>query len=188
MPGLGERRSLVCRRGRLRPVDRERPAWIVTDMRIALFVSFLAAALGYAAWRGGGPERAMVGIALTIVIWDRLLAAFGSVVYHSLDLGYLALDLFGAAATIALALVAHRFWPMIAAVLHILPLLAHFSRAVDVAMNPVVYLTMQVASSWLLPPLLIVATWRHQARLKANGNDPSWRNFSRRSDARTAKP
>lgn len=144
-------------------------------MRIAIFAAFLLIALVYAAWRGGGPERWMVGISVIIVIWDRLLVAFGTVVYHSLDVGYFALDLFGASATFLLAMTAYRFWPIVAAVLHALPLLAHVSRAVDVSMNPVVYLTMQVASSWLLPPLLIAATWMHRQRLKRDGNDPSWR-------------
>ncbi len=47
-----------------------------------------------------------------------------------------ALDLFGASATFVLAMTAYRFWPIVAAVLHALPLLAHVSRAVDVSMNP----------------------------------------------------
>jgi hypothetical protein len=147
-------------------------------MRIAIFVTLLLVALVYAVRRGGGPERAMVAIAVIVVIWDRLMVAFGTVVYHSLDIGFLALDLFGAVATVILALTAYRFWPMIAAVLHILPLLAHFSRAIDVTMSPMVYLTMQVALSWCLPPLLIAATWCHQQRLKQHGSDRSWRSSS----------
>lgn len=150
-------------------------------MRIAIFAAFLLIALAYAAWRGGGPERTMVGIAVTIVIWDRVMVAFGTFVYHSLDIGYLALDLFGAISTFLLAMIAYRFWPIAAAVLHALPLLAHMSRALDVSMNPVVYLTMQVASSWCLPPLLIAATWMHRRRLRRDGSDPSWRGSSRQS-------
>ncbi|MBL0770094.1 hypothetical protein JI743_14890 [Sphingopyxis sp. DHUNG17] len=143
-------------------------------MRIAIFASLLLIALIYAVWKGGGPERAMVGIAVTIVIWDRILVGFGLVSYHSLDIGYLLLDVFGAAATLALALVAYRFWPIPVAILHALPLLAHLSRAADLSISPKVYLTMQVGSSWLLPPLLILATWHHQRRLKRFGSDPSW--------------
>lgn len=150
-------------------------------MRIAIFVTLLLVALAYAAWKGGGPERAMVGIAIVIVLWDRLLVAAGLVTYEGVDLGYLAQDMFGAAATILLALCAYRFWPLLAAVLHTLPLLAHFARAVDVAVNPIVYLTMQVAASWCVPPLLIAATWRHQRRLKRIGSYPSWRTWSRSS-------
>lgn len=155
-------------------------------MRIAIFATLLLVALVYAAWKGGGPERTMVGIAMTIIIWDRLLVATDMVTYQSVDFGYLAQDMFGAAATILLALSAYRFWPLLAAALHTLPLLAHFARAIDIAMNPVVYLTMQVAASWCIPPLLIAATWRHQQRLKRMGSYPSWRSWSRSSPR--AKP
>jgi len=154
-------------------------------MRIAVFATLLLAALIYAARKGGGPERVMVGIALIILLWDRLLVLLGAVTYQSVDVGYLAQDLFGAAATLVLALFANRFWPLLAAVLHTLPLLAHFARAVDIAVNPVVYLTMQVAASWLIPPLLIAATWRHQQRLRRTGSYPSWRRWSRSSPQAT---
>src|SRR3546814_16991715 len=58
--------------------------------------------------------------------------------------------------------------------LHFLPLLAHTSRMLDMTLHPAAYLTMQVAASWLVPPLLILATWRHQRRLRQRGNEPSW--------------
>src|SRR3546814_786159 len=84
--------------------------------------------------------------------------------------------------TTVLALCAHRFWPMIAAALHFLPLLAHTSRMLDMTLHPAAYLTMQVAASWLVPPLLILATWRHQRRLRQRGNDPSWHVWWRASN------
>ncbi len=155
-------------------------------MRIAIFIALLLVALGYAAWKGGAPERVMVGIALTMVTLDRLLLSQGEVEYHTIDREYLVLDLIGATATIALALFAHRFWPMVMAVLHILPLLAHLSRALNVTMDPIAYLTMQVASSWLLPPILILATWRHQQRLRRNDSDLSWHISWRPSSRLTA--
>jgi hypothetical protein len=143
-------------------------------MRIGLFVAFLLVALGYAVWRGGGPERTMAGIAVGMVGADALLHRFIPAEFATLDMGHLAIDLFGTTATTLLALHAHRFWPMVIAVLHMLPLLAHTSRHLDVAMHPAAYLTMQVAASWLVAPTLILATWRHQRRLRRNGNDPSW--------------
>lgn len=143
-------------------------------MRIAVFVIPLLVALGYAAWKGGAPERAMAIIATLLVLIDWLFLGNSVAVYQTVDWAHLILDLFGASATIVLALVAHRFWPMIAAVLLSLPFLGHISRILDVSMDPIAYLTMQVASSWLLPPLLILGTWRHQQRLRRNGSDPSW--------------
>lgn len=143
-------------------------------MRIALFLAFLLAATGYAAWRGGGPERAMAAIALTMVGADQLLHMFVPPEYAALDFGHLAIDFFGVTATTGLALVAHRFWPMCAAVLHMLPILAHTTRWLDVTMQPSVYLTMQVATSWPVPLILILATWRHQRRLARGESEPSW--------------
>jgi hypothetical protein len=157
-------------------------------MRVAIFIALLLAALGYAAWKGGAPERVMVAIAVMMVLLDLLLSSLNLANYRSLDLEYLAIDMIGATATIALALLAHRFWPMVAAVLHILPLLAHISRVLDVSMHPIAYLTMQVGSSWLLPPLLLLATWRHQRRLQRNGSDPSWHIFWKPSSQPTARP
>src|SRR3546814_11711003 len=67
---------------------------------------------------------------------------------------------------------------MIAAALHLLPLMAHLSRASDLSMHPAAYMIMQVAWSWLVPPLLIFPTWPHQQRLQQTGSAPSWRNSS----------
>src|SRR3546814_14691634 len=63
--------------------------------------------------------------------------------FASVDTAHLALDLIAALLTFMLAMTAHRFWPMVAAVLQTLPLLAHFSRLADVGMHPIAYLTMQ---------------------------------------------
>ncbi|MBB5707355.1 hypothetical protein [Sphingopyxis panaciterrulae] len=156
-------------------------------MRVAIFALLLLAALGYAAWRGGGPERVMAGIASTMVGADFLLHRFVAPEYAVLDFGHLLIDGFGASATLLLALFAHRFWPMMAAVLHILPLLAHFSRVFNLQMDPAAYMIMQVAASWLVPPLLLLATWRHHRRLRTTGNDPSWHISSQRFPRTTAK-
>src|SRR3546814_10965880 len=105
-------------------------------MRIAIFIALLLVALGYAAWRGGAPERVMVGIAILMVLLDRLLVSTGQLAYHSVALGYLVIALIGSAATIAFVLLAHRFWPIIVASLPHLPLLSPLSRALDVSYNP----------------------------------------------------
>src|SRR3546814_20714076 len=114
-------------------------------MRVVTFFLLLSVALGYAAWRGGGPERVMAGIATGMVISDPLLHHFTPLGYASLDVGHLVIDGFGAASTLTLALVAYRFWPMIAAALHILPMMAHASRATDLAMPPAAYTILPVA-------------------------------------------
>ncbi len=129
----------------------------------------------------------MVLIAISMVGSDQLLHLLVNPEYGSLDLGHFLIDLFGAGSTLTLALVAYRFWPMMAAALHILPLVAHLSRLLDFSLHPAAYMIMQVASSWLVPPLLVLATWHHQRRLKRYGSDPSW-HISWRSPPRDVAP
>ncbi|WP_158213639.1 hypothetical protein [Sphingopyxis witflariensis] len=157
-------------------------------MRIALFLAFLAIAVGYAAWKGGGPERVMAAIAVAMVGSDQILHIFVPTNFATVDTGHLAIDLFGAGSTVALAMFAHRFWPMCIAVFHLVPLLAHMSRTFDMALHPAAYLTMQVATSWPVPAILILATWRHQHRLARGVSEPSWLNSLPRSIRTTAKP
>lgn len=155
-------------------------------IRIAIFVTLLLLALIYAVRKGGGPEKAMALILMAMLAADPILHLFVRARFEAVDTGHLAIDLAAAAATIMLALTAHRFWPMIAAVLQLLPLMAHVGKAMDVSVHPVAYLTMQVAASWLLPPLLALATWQHRKRLVASGSDRSWQGWSRQSSPNTA--
>lgn len=150
-------------------------------LRIALFLIILLVALGYALKKGGTPEKMMAAILIAMLVSDQALHLFVPVQFATIDTGHLVIDFGAAAATIALAMVAYRFWPMVAAMLQTLPLLGHLSRAMEMSMHPIAYLTMQVAASWLLPPLLVLATWRHQQRLRLRGSDPSWHLSSRRS-------
>lgn len=143
-------------------------------IRIAVFVTILSAALLYALRKGGGPERAMALILIAMLLADQVLHLFIPPRFSSVDMGHLLIDLMAAGATFALAMTAHRFWPMSAAVLQFLPLMAHIGKAADLSLHPIAYLTMQVAAAWLLPPLLAFATWRHQMRLRTSGIDRSW--------------
>ena len=150
-------------------------------VRIVIFLILLLMASAYALWKGGGPERVMATILLSMLVVDQLAHILIPVQFASVDTAHLAIDLIAAILTFTLAMTAHRFWPLVAAVLQTLPLLAHFSRLADVGMHPIAYLTMQVAASWLLPPLLAAATWRHQTRLRRSGSDQSWQPSSLQS-------
>lgn len=143
-------------------------------LRVALLIALLAVALGYAFWRGGAPERAMAALWLCLAIADPLLHLMAPLEYRVVDIGHLIIDLTGFSVATCIALTAYRFWPLLVAVLHFLPLLAHLSRSVDLDMHPAAYLIMQVGSYWLLAPLLVAGTWAHHRRLRLHGSDPSW--------------
>jgi len=151
-------------------------------IRIAIFVVLLVAVAAFALRKGGGPERAMAIILMAMAGADQALHLFVPPHFASIDTGHLVIDLAAAATTTVLAVTAHRFWPMVAAVLQILPLAAHIGKAADMSVHPVAYQTMQVAASWPLLPLLAVATWRHMRRIRASGSDRSWHASWRRSN------
>lgn len=175
MPGDRGGRAREARHRALTDIDRGPSAWsVIAMLRITIFVTLLLLALAYTLRKGGGPERAVAAILILMALADQALHLFVPVEFLAVDTGHLMIDLAAAAATMAVALTAYRFWPMIAAVLQCLPLLAHTTRAIDIGLHPVAYLTMQVAASWLLPPLLVAATWQHQRRLALHGSDRSW--------------
>lgn len=189
MPGGCGGRARKARARGLSDIDQGTSAWFVIAMlRIAIFVTLLLVALAYSLRKGGGPERVVAAILIAMALADQALHLFVPVKFLAVDTGHLMIDLAAAAATMAVALTAYRFWPMIAAVLQCLPLLAHTTRAIDIALHPVAYLTMQVSASWLLPPLLVAATWQHQRRLAMHGNDRSWLGSSPQSPRTEATP
>src|SRR3546814_11889565 len=118
-------------------------------MRVAAFFLLLLVALGYAARRGGGPERVMAGVAIVMVASDPILHRFVPLGYASLDFGHLVIDGFGATSTLSLALIAHRFWPLIAAALPLLTLIAPLTRASDLSIHPSASMLLQDPWSWL---------------------------------------
>ena len=101
-------------------------------VRIVIFLILLLMASAYALWKGGGPERVMATILLSMLVVDQLAHILIPVQFASVDTAHLAIDLIAAILTFTLAMTAHRFWPLVAAVLQTLPLLAHFSRLADV--------------------------------------------------------
>lgn len=143
-------------------------------LRVAILLMLLFAALGYAFWRGGGPERAIASLWLVLLLVDPLLHYAIPLHYQIVDKGHLAIDITGCVGSFLVGLYAYRHWPLIVAPLQFLPLLAHISRAIELDMHPSAYLIMQVAPYWILTPLLIAGTWRHHNRVRKQGSEPDW--------------
>src|SRR3546814_19396302 len=85
-------------------------------LRIVIFLILLLMASAYALWKGGGPERVMATILLGMLVVDQLVHLLIPAQFASVDTAHLALDLLAALLTFMLAMTAHRFWPMVAAV------------------------------------------------------------------------
>ena len=78
-------------------------------MVVTIVYALLAAAVVFGLWRGGGPERTIAFVLVTMVVVDR--AGHALLATHSptaLDLFHLVIDLAGLAAMVAVALTARR--------------------------------------------------------------------------------
>jgi len=128
---------------------------------------------GYAAFRGGAPERWGAGMIFLSAILSNVALALGRRHYLTPDLGLMVIDLVYLAAATVLALRAQRYWPMWVAALQLDTMLTHVLKFSSFA-PPFSY----AFALWLwgLPiPLLIGAgAWRHRQRIKQWGSDPAW--------------
>lgn len=148
-----------------------------------LFNTLLFMACAYALWRGGMPERICAGLLFTGVV--ATLAAAPALQWSNKDVewGIFLIDGSLLICLLMLALHANRFWPMWAAAIHSLAVLAHVTKALAPEISPLFYATLAMGSAW--PPLILLAvgTWRHHQRVAAGTQDPDWTDF-RRLDGR----
>ncbi|OAO01792.1 hypothetical protein A8B75_13620 [Sphingomonadales bacterium EhC05] len=146
-------------------------------MRIALYLSLLVAAILYALFRGGTPERIHAGILVGASISDTVVHMFTPAEYMVMDPGHAIIDSAAWVGFFAVALRANRFWPLWVVSLQTIAVVGHIAKLLDVSIAPLAYAIMQAASSYPLLIALMIGTYCHQKRLKANGIDPPWRSF-----------
>lgn len=138
---------------------------------ILLVVLFVGG--GYAAVRGGAPERWGIGLFVMGAVLTNVTLAVAQAHYQRPVVGMMIVDVALAVAFTLLALKAQRFWPLWVA-----------AAQIDmVAADVVIYSSETTAwayaiALWALsipPPVLIgLGAWRHRRRLNRFGSDPSW--------------
>lgn len=138
---------------------------------IMLFVTITGC--GYAAVRGGPPERWAAGMFIANVVLSDVSLYLSRRHRLTVEPALMAVDIALMFVLVVLALRAQRFWPIWAAALQVDAVLTHFlmfSRATP----PFSYAF--ALWLWALPiPLIIgVGAWRHRRRLKLWGEDPAW--------------
>jgi hypothetical protein len=142
-------------------------------MVLALLTYFLALLVIAWAWKfGGGPERQS---ALAILGWVVAGFLYHPVTYVSdfakVDTGLLALDTLLALSLTAIALIANRLWPLFSAGFSIIPLLAHFSVAVEHRGVARAYWAMNQIPFYLILLAVLIGTAAHRQRC-ATGTKP----------------
>ena len=146
-----------------------------THQIIFLILSFTA--YGYAAVRGGAPERIAAAAMFSAVIatWTlSYLGPRGPGAYASVEVGVALTDftLFGIMVTVAM--LSARFWPMLMASILGCGLFGHLTKPLGPDILPKAYYATVALWSYPTLLLLVIATWRHSSRLKRYGIDYPW--------------
>jgi hypothetical protein len=151
-----------------------------------LFFLLLASAALYTMAAGGMPERLTTGLFIVAAVLTPLAengAGPGGGGYAHLQLGVLLIDAALYAALLCLAAYSARFWPVWMSAMQGAEVLAHLLGVTGVPRMNLTYAIMVQAWSYPMIGLLVIATWRHQRRLKKDGDDPSWSFSSSRRSA-----
>lgn len=143
-----------------------------------MFFALMLASLGLASIKGGEPER--YGAFVLLAMWA--VQSLGVSVFPSrfvaVDPVALLTDFIGALGFGAIALNARRIWPLCATALQVLSLSAHFARWADLAIPKLVYALMRGGPTFVVLSALLVGTLLHLRRLRRDGVDPSWQDWS----------
>ena len=144
-----------------------------------VFLLLLLVSLTLALWKGGAPERWGAVVILAMVGFEATAEIFLPSGFRSVDPLSFVTDLIGTIGFGVLALQAMRIWPLWATSLQLLSLSAHFARWADIGIPPVVYAVMRSTPTGLALAVLLVGTLMHMRRMRRDGSDRSWQNWSR---------
>jgi len=142
-----------------------------------IFLALWIVTCGYAAVRGGAPERiaaaALVAAVILTVLFSLILHPVGGY-YSSVEFGVAMTDVGLFLLIMLLALVSTRFWPMLMASMQGCGMLGHLAKPLGPDIIPKAYYA--TVAFWGYPILLILAlgTWRHRQRLRRYGVDYAW--------------
>lgn len=142
-----------------------------------IFLALLVSACGYAAVRGGAPERiaAAAQFGAVILTWIfATIASWSSAPYSSVEVGVAITDftLFGV--MVGLAVTSARFWPILQASMLGCELFGHVAKPLGPDILPRAYYVTVAFWGYPTVALLAAATWRHRERLRRYGLDYAW--------------
>lgn len=127
-----------------------------------LFLAFLAIVIAY--HFGGQPERqgATIIVAMAVVSLSGLLVFVRA--YATVDPVALLADFLGFLGFAIIGIYSKRVWPLWASSFQLLSLGAHFIRAWELPVRPIVYAWMKTAPTWAVLLLLIGGTVANRRR------------------------
>lgn len=143
--------------------------------RQALFLAFLLLSSAYAFIKGDQPERIgaatlLGGASLTVLVASPL-----GVRFQDVEAGILLIDMSILGIFLWLSIRSTRFWPIWIAGMLGAEVIIHVAFVIAPQIVPQTYMRALALWSWFAQLLLVVATWRHQRRLKRLGVDAPWK-------------
>lgn len=145
-------------------------------MRFVLAAVLSTIVLGWALWRGGGPERAFAATLIATLAADPVYhAIFGPPLFDRVDLGHVVIDGFGLAAIFTIALRANRAWPILACAIQVIVCLGHLARYLELDGAQGAYWAMTQVPVILHLIVLSTATAFHTHRKSASIAGADWR-------------
>lgn len=139
-----------------------------------LIILLVLAFLGF--WKGGGPERAVAGVMVGILVCDRIyhliFGNFSTVV--SIDYGHALIDLVAMVALVLIALRANRMYTLWIAALQLIAFNAHLARELAEGMSPIAYLILYIGPSYFQLLAQAGGLWAHRRRVARYGPYKSW--------------
>lgn len=139
-----------------------------------IFVALITFSVLFAWWAGGGPERVVGTMYLAAWIASITFKPIDYVPYHAVSLRIFVIDVVLLAGLLFVARRADRTWPVLAASLQVLVVLAHVARLLTPHQSPFVYMLMTGSWPMIQMTLLCVATALHLRRRLAGSPRASW--------------
>ena len=139
-----------------------------------LITLLVLAFLGF--WKGGGPERAVAGVMVGILVSDRIYhLIFGNFTnLVSIDYGHALIDLVAMIVLVVIALRANRMYTLWTAALQLIAFNAHLARELTEGMSPIAYLILYVGPSYFQLLIQGLGLWAHRRRIARYGPYRSW--------------
>lgn len=147
--------------------------WWLNELDMALLALLLAAALRW----GASPERLCASVPVGMEAMDAVYHALAGrgAVYLSVDVGHLVIDSLAAAALLAVALNANRYYPLWMVAFQLISVLAHFAREASTAVAGLAYAYLAYGPFYLELAVALVGIALHARRVRRAGTYRSWR-------------
>ncbi len=141
---------------------------------VDIFIVLLLSSVSISLLWGGAPERiaAMIisfGVVATALVASPYVERFSNIEINVMIVDILMLSMFT-----WLCLYADRFWPIWISAMQLIIVVSHLPKLFMPHILPQAYLTISAMWSYPIVATLIIATIRHQKRLRFSGLDRSW--------------